>query len=109
LRTARIAFGNDLKAFGFVVLLEGIAIFSTTTPILVTALLCLVFINAVATSTKLIAERKEERQLARAMAPARTSKKRKKAKRVPALTPSKPRLQLVENATALRGTQWNRP
>jgi hypothetical protein len=63
---ANIAFRSVLKSAGFVVLLEGISTFASTEALSLTAVSCLVFINAVATSTNLINDRKESRACARA-------------------------------------------
>lgn len=47
------AFSNKLKAFGFVVLLEGVMILSSTPAIAITALLYLAMINGIATGCNL--------------------------------------------------------
>ncbi len=60
---ASIAFKYWAKAFGFVVLVEGVAIFAHTPQIFYAALTILVTINAVATAYTLVSDREEKREL----------------------------------------------
>ena len=59
---AKIAFKHPAKALGFVVLMEGVIMFSHTTWLSVTALGFLVTINGIATATNLISDRKIARK-----------------------------------------------
>lgn len=59
------AFSSKAKAFGFVVLLEGVLTFSPEHGLSIAALVTMMLINAVATSCNLIAQRKEARAEAR--------------------------------------------
>jgi len=75
---ARIAFKHWTKAFGFVVLVEGVAVFATTPAISVGALAILVAVNAVSTAYNLVSERKLARAELKAATPARARKRTKK-------------------------------
>jgi hypothetical protein len=64
------AFSSKSKAFGFVVLLEGILTFSPEYGLAIAALVTMMLINAIATSCNLISQRKEARAEARKAAKA---------------------------------------
>ena len=59
---ARIAFKHPAKALGFVILMEGVILFSHTLWLSVAALVVLITINGTATATNLIADRKQNRK-----------------------------------------------
>lgn len=56
---ASIAFSNRIKAVGFILLVEGVAIFASTFALNVAALTILVAINALATAYNLIAQQRD--------------------------------------------------
>lgn len=60
---AKVAFSHGFKALGFVVLTEGIILFAHTRWLSVSALVVLILINAIATATNLIADRRQNRKV----------------------------------------------
>jgi VIT1/CCC1 family predicted Fe2+/Mn2+ transporter len=66
---ASIAFKYWAKAFGFVVLVEGVAIFAHTPQIFYAALTILVAINAIATAYTLVSDREEKREILKVSVP----------------------------------------
>lgn len=72
---SKTAFRNAVKAFGFVVLLEGVAIFASTQALSLAALFVLIAINATSTGCNLIVDRKASRAIASSMRPRSSSKK----------------------------------
>ena len=59
---ARVAFKHPAKAGGFVILTEGILLFSDIRWLSITGLVILVIINGIATATNLIADRRQSRK-----------------------------------------------
>lgn len=103
---SRIAFKNAAKAFGFVVLLEGVAIFAGTLALSLSALSLLVAINALATAFNLVADRrdarsakaKSSRQTASAAQKRTAGKRPAKARREPITGRGRPALHVLPSA-----------
>lgn len=70
----KTAFQSGIKSFGFVLLLEGILTFSVTLWVSIVSLGFLIVINAIATSTNLVLDKKSNRAAIRATAPVKKKK-----------------------------------
>jgi hypothetical protein len=93
------AFHSRVKAIGFVVLTEGVSLFSTTMPLAIAAVSVLVAINAASTGCHLILDRKISRSAGARPSRARKNKAKKKMP-APKLTAVPRRAVLTELTSA---------